>query len=197
MYADDLCVHRHFDCVEDFENTLRAIGQVFDLLEHLKLDINFDKTTATLRMRGKLLNKLQRRFLLRTKEGTFLLIPRSDGRTSKIKLVRSYRYLGVSLSYYGFELETMKMRIQHSEQTSHQLHRWLYSSHSMSLQRKVHLWYQCVHSCLRYGLVYTGITTKSVRSYFQFCMKQLRRIFRKPTFIDRRTHFASGRTAAG
>ena len=65
--------------------------------------------------------------MIRTQQWSFLKIPRANGTFTKIKLVRSFKYLGVMLSYHNFERETMQLRLKHSEQTSHQLHRWLYT----------------------------------------------------------------------
>ena len=187
-FADDFCIHQLFTSVVEFEALLSALGVILDLIEQAGLELNVAKTTATLRMRGKLLNQIQRRHLHRTKHGVFLKIPRHDGTFTHIQLVRSFRYLGVMLSYHNFERETMALRIKHSAQTAQQLQKWLYATKSLSLKGKVRLWYQCVFSCLKYGLLFTGFNDCSLHMLYRFAMRQLRRIYKEPVFLTRETH---------
>jgi len=187
-YADDFCVHQQFTSVLEFEALIHALGKLLDLIESAGLELNVVKTTATLRMKGTLLNKIQRKHLHRTKHGVFLKIPRHDGTFTHIKLVKSFRYLGVMLSYYNFERETMEMRIKHSAQTAQQLHRWIYSTKNIPVRSKVRIWYQCVFSCLRYGILFTGFNDNIILMFYRFCMRQLRRMFKEPVFITRETH---------
>ena len=101
--------------------------------------------------------------------------------------MKSFKYLGVQLSYYNFERETMALRLRHSEQTSHQLHRWLYTQR-MDVQHRTQLWFQCTFSCLRYGIIATGFTEATLLMFYRFCIRQLRRIFRAPVRITRETN---------
>ena len=187
IFADDICSHQMFHSEESFINLLKAFGTLLDLIETANLELNLAKTTVTLRMKGRLAEKLQRRFVLRTKNGAFLKVPRSNGTFTKIKLVKSFKYLGVQLSYYNFERETMALRLRHSEQTSHQLHRWLYTQR-MDVQHRTQLWFQCTFSCLRYGIIATGFTEATLLMFYRFCIRQLRRIFRAPVRITRETN---------
>jgi uncharacterized C2H2 Zn-finger protein len=183
IFADDICSHQMFDSEESFIALIKSFGILLDLIEGADLDINLAKTTVTLRMKGKLVGKIQRRFIVRTHTGTLIKIPRSNGTHTKIRLVRSFKYLGVMLSYYNFEAETMALRLKHSEQTGHQLHRWLYTQR-MSFRQRVKLWYQCVYTCLRYGIIATGFTEPNLLHFFRFSIKQLRRILRDPVHLS-------------
>ena len=183
IFADDICSHKMFDSEESFIALIKSFGILLDLIEGADLDINLAKTTVTLRMKRKLVGKIQRRFFVRTHTGTFIKIPRSNGTHTKIRLVRSFKYLGVMLSYYNFEAETMALRLKHSKQTGHQLHRWLYTQR-MSFRQRVKLWYQCVYTCLRYGIIATGFTEPNLLHFFRFSIKQLRRILRDPVHLS-------------
>ena len=188
IFADDICSHSTFDNEESFETLLHAFGTLLDLIEGTNLELNLAKTTITLRMTGKPTGKIQRKFTLRTQNGTFLKIPRSDGSFTKIKLVRSFKYLGVMLSYHNFERETMRLRLKHSEQTSHQLHRWLFTQR-FSAKQRVKIWYQCTFACLRYGIIATGFTDVTITSFYRFCVKQLRRILREPVHLTKENNW--------
>ena len=187
IFADDLCSHQIFHNEADFLALIKAFGTLLDLIAAAKLEVNLAKTTVTLRMRGQMMHKLQRKFIVRTQHGAFLKIPRADGSHTRIRLVKSFKYLGIVFSYYNFESETMALRLKHSAQTSHQLHRWLYTQ-KMSVSQRVKLWYQCTYSCLRYGILATGFTETSLISFYRFCIEQLRRLHRDPVHLSHETN---------
>ena len=189
IFADDICSHQMFDSEESFLKLIKSFGILLDLIEGANLDINLAKTTVTLRMRGKLVSKLQKRFLVRTQQGTFIKIPRSNGTYTKIKLVRSFKYLGVMLSYYNFEKETMALRLKHSEQSGHLLHRWLYTQR-LSAPQRVKLWYQCIYTCLRYGILATGFNETTLLPFYRFSIKQMRRILRDPVHLSHESNLS-------
>ena len=188
--ADDFCPHQVIDSAATLTILLRRFGLLLDALEQADLEINLDKTVAVMRLRGKLAQTVQRTHVQRTTQGVFLKIPRSGGRTTMIRLVRSFRYLGVSMSYYNFEKETMSMRLKTSTQITFQLHKWLHSTTSLNLRQKHRLWTQCVFASARYGLIATGFTQSTLLHFFRFCMKQLRRIYREPPHLTGENHQA-------
>jgi len=187
IFADDICSHQIFDSEDSFHTLLQAFGALLDLIERANLELNLTKTTITLRMKGKLAGKIQRKHVVRTQTGTFIKIPRSNGTHTKIKLVKSFRYLGVMMSYHNFERETMELRLKHSEQTSHQLHRWLYTR-KMHVSQRTQLWYQCTYTCLRYGIIATGFTEATLLAFYRFCIRQLRRIHKEPVHLYKDTN---------
>ena len=183
IFADDICSHQIFHDEESFLTLLGAFGKLLDLIESAHLEVNLAKTTVTMRMRGRLVGKMQRRYVVRTKQGTFLKIPRAHGKHTLVRLVKSFRYLGVVFSYYNFEKETMSLRLKHSDQSAHQLHRWLYTQR-MTTGQRVKLWYQCIFTCLRYGIIATGFTEVTLLSFYRFSIRQLRRILRDPVHLS-------------
>jgi hypothetical protein len=190
LYADDFCAHRLFTSEAELNELIVSLGQFLDIIADAGLELNLAKTTATLRMKGILHNKMMHRHVVRNKQGAFLKIPRRDGTVTLVRLVKSFRYLGVCISYYNFEKDTMLLRIKHSEQVSQQLHRWLFSSQIMSIRQKMKLWMQCTFSCLKYGLIATGFTEQTLLMFFKFCLKQWKRIYREPTFITKTSHIS-------
>jgi uncharacterized C2H2 Zn-finger protein len=182
IFADDICSHQMFDSEDSFYELLHAFGALLDLIERANLELNLTKTTITMRMKGKLAGKIHRKHVVRTQNGTYLKVPRSNGTHTKIKLVKSFRYLGVMMSYHNFERETMELRLKHSEQTSQQLHRWLYTQ-KMNAYQRTQLWYQCTYTCPRYGIIATGFTEATLISFYRFCIRQLRRIFKEPVHL--------------
>lgn len=190
LYADDFCAHKIFTSEAELTELIVSLGRFMDIIADAGLELNLNKTTVTLRMKGVLHNKMMHRYVVRNQQGAFLKIPRRDGSVTLVKLVKSFRYLGVCISYYNFEKDTMLMRIKHSEQVSQQLHRWLFSSQSMSIRQKMKLWLQCTFTCLRYGIIATGFNEQTLLLLFQFCLKQWRRLYREPTYITRTSHIS-------
>ena len=187
IFADDICSHQMFHSEVFFLTLIHAFGVLLDLIERAKLELNLEKTTITMRMKGKLAGKIQRRFIVRTQTGTYIKIPRSNGTHTKIKLVKSFRYLGVMLSYFNFERDTMELRLKHSDKTSHQLHRWLYTQR-MNADQRARLWFQCTYTCLRYGIIATGFTEATLLQFYRFSIRQLRRIFKEPVHLFRESN---------
>ena len=123
-----------------------------------------------------------------TERRHLLRIPRTGGQFTLIKLVKQFQYLGTTISYHSHEQLTMQARIKASEKTNMQLHRWLHVQHGLTFYQKYKLWRQCTFACLRYGLVITGFTLRSLTMFDKTCMKQLRRIYRDPPHLSHNSH---------
>ena len=188
MYADDGCLHEIVTSPEQFRGLIAKIGTTLDLIEDAQLVVNFEKTYAMLRLVGTAVAKIQKQFILRTPKGTFLKIPRSNGTTTHIRLVKHFQYLGATVCYYSFERATSLARIKASEKTGQQLHRWLHTNRGLSSFKRYRLWQQCVFTTLRYSLNAVGYTPQSVKMIDTACLQQLRRIFRDPAHLTHTTH---------
>lgn len=188
LFADDMCTHQMIDSIESFEQYISNLGALFDALTEAQLTLNLDKTFAVLRLKGPLSAKLMRRFVIRTKTGAFLQVPRKTGECTKIRLVKVVRYLGVTVSYHNFEQETMNHRLKTSQNAMHLLHRWLFSNKSMRAHQKHRLWLQCIFSCAKYGLIATGFNENTLKQLFRFCILAIRRLFKEPHYITHEPH---------
>ena len=188
LFADDVCIHQQIASEAAFGEALRSIGALLDVLAEVGLELNIDKAVVILRLRGKRQAAIMRRYVKRTPTGAYLRIPRGSGEERCIRLVRTFKYLGVQLSYYNFARETMNFRLQSSQKLSQQLHRWLFASTLLTAPQKARIWMQCVFACLRYGLIEVGFDRPQLFSMFRSCMRQLRRIFREPVYMTRENH---------
>ena len=188
QYADDLCVHEVVRCPETLHRFMLFLGKILHVLESFHLKINLDKTLALWRISGPLSRKLQKQYVRRTPDGTFLIIPRSGKPHTYVRLVKQFQYLGCTISYHSHERRTMQSRIKASDKTGLQLHRWLHVQRSMTLTQKYKIWKQCVFACLRYGLLPIGLTKSTIQMFDQACMRQLRRIFRDPVHLSHNSH---------
>ena len=188
MYADDGCMHEVVTSPEHFRQTIQKVGITLDLLEAAQLTINLEKTYALLRLVGPDVNKIQKQYVKKTPNGTFLKIPRQSGQTTYIRLVKQFQYLGATVCYHNFERATTVARIKASVKTGQQLHRWLYTTKGFNGSQKYRLWKQCVFTTMRYSLMSVGFTTQTAILIDVACFKQLRRLFREPTHLTLMTH---------
>ena len=187
-FADDFCLHSLIESMDDFSSTLTKVGAFLDLLIDAGLTINRDKTIATLKLHGPGKVKIYKRFIKRTKDGTFICIPSRHGQPFFIRLVSQFSYLGVILSYSNFELLTVRHRIKAGVKISHQLQRWLFKKTGLSHKQKVKLWFQCTFPCLTYGLRSIGLTPQTVQLLDRTFLQQLRRLCHSPVHLTHLAH---------
>eukprot|EP00438_Fugacium_kawagutii_P032688 Skav221349 [mRNA] locus=scaffold1845:160888:167139:- [translate_table: standard] len=186
-YADDIIAHCTIHCLEDVHIALRRIGCLFDLLRDFGLTVNVAKTVCIFKLRGTATKRCFKKHIERNSQGSFLLVPTKAGIT-RIKLVSSHVYLGITLSYGPFELQSTQHRIKAATAASHQLHRWLFSQRGLTRSTRHQLWMKCVFTSLTYGVLDVGITDKCLTLLDQQFLQGLRRIYRDVTHLTHRSH---------
>ena len=149
--------------------------------------MNMNKTVAVYKILGRKANTLNKQYIKRTKDGTFLCIPCQHGPVH-VRLVKQFTYLGVVMSYSNFALLTARHRIKAGTAVTHQLSRWLHKQMGLTPTQKLRLWYQCTFPSLIYGLRITGIDIHILQILDQTCMQHIRRIFRSPVHLTHLSH---------
>eukprot|EP00438_Fugacium_kawagutii_P001766 Skav227143 [mRNA] locus=scaffold133:549400:554637:- [translate_table: standard] len=189
VFADDWITHVLIRDQTHLHQAIHRIGIMLDLLEDHGVQINLDKTKAMMTLRGTALRKINKRYLLRTKQGAFLCIPRKHG-TSKISLVSNIAYLGIQLSYTALESKTMAHRQKSGNIATALLHKWLFSRRPLRLQHRIRIWRQCILPCHWYGLLHVGFRHQDLIQLDQLWMKQLRRITATPAHLTHMSNIA-------
>ena len=187
-FADDFCLHQTFTSSADVHHAIQNCGRFLDVLHESGLTVNMKKTVVVFKLLGRDAHKLLKRYVKRTKDGTFLLLPKSQHGHVLIKMVSHISYLGTILHYNNFERSTMNNRIKSATKVSHQLTRWIHTNNRLTFQQKTRLWYQCVYPCVIYGIRQIGFTVSTLLQLDRFCMTQLGRIWREPTFLHHLSH---------
>ena len=188
VFADDWTFHADFSNVAELENHLTKVGVLFDLLDQYGLQLNVSKTVALMKAAGPDLRKLNRKFVHRNQNGTFLVIPRQGKSPTHIRLVQQHMYLGICLKFGAYQLQTMKHRLHCAKNVSYLLNKWLRGKGGLSRQQKVRLWLQCVFSSLCHGLSHVGAGIQHLYDFDSWCMTQIRHLHQKPVHLDRMTH---------
>ena len=88
-------------------------------------------------------------------------------------------YLGVVASYPGFEMQTLKHRLQAAASNRHRLLKILHSR-VLTIHERVRLYIACVRSSLLYGIHATGQTAATIRMLDAYDARALRAISRSP-----------------
>ena len=184
-FADDFCYHQIFHSYDGFERAVRMLGHLMDCLTTHGLLINVDKTVVICRFLGRKSSLVQKKFIVRNSQGTFLRIPRAHGSFTMIKMVREYSYLGIKLSYGNYQKLTLHHRLTAGRRAQMSLHKWLHLKSGLSAYQRVKIWRQCVLTCMFHGVIHTGFGHYELTQLRSQCLQQIRRLFHSPVYVTR------------
>ena len=188
LYADDFLLQCQITCEQDLWDHLHFVGILFDILDTTGLSMNLTKTVALLQIAGKKFKKLQSRVLVEQAHQWFLLVPRSNGNATKIKLVADLKYLGCKLSYGNFEKLTLEHRVAAGLQANRRLHRWLYGKKGLDKDQRRKLWESVVRTTMTYGIWATGVTLAGLKRLVSLLVTMQRMIYMNHSHRTRDSH---------
>ena len=188
VYADDICVHFLYWGMDEFDQNISNVGRLFDVLESFGMTINYTKTAALSQCRGSQLSRFTSKYIHRTKQGTYLRVPRSNGNYTEILLKSSHMYLGVMLSYRSARQLTMKCRISAAKKSEGVMHKWIFSLKGFSRSQRIRLWFQCIFPSVTAGILAVGVNQDTLQKFDAYCMHSIRKIYRQPVHIELLSH---------
>ena len=186
-FADDLLLRWKIASIHDVHQAFTHIGQTLDVLESFQLVFNPKKTVILLRLEGSQAAKTGKLFLVKTNEGTFAQIPRSNG-TTLIPVVHQHTYLGCQLSYHRFEQLTINHRIHIGRTAFQRLRSWLAKRHSVTSRTRAQVWRTCIFSSYTHGLAAAGLTQAGLRKLIFRCNADIRTVGQSPGHITHETN---------
>ncbi|CAE7334859.1 unnamed protein product, partial [Symbiodinium microadriaticum] len=186
LYADDSHLRFRFDSYTGFEQAMDELRIVFACFRQLSLRINMEKTKAILKMVGTLKHRIKKDYIRKTTTARRLLLcPRDPERW--LPLVDHTEYLGMIISYDGFEQQSLKHRL-----TKAHNRRWALASvlHSRRLRipYNLNIWRSCVYSTMNYGVAHCGLSGAQVGELQKAVMKHTRAIISNQAFLTGDTH---------
>ena len=101
--------------------------------------------------------------------------------------VSSIVYLGIVASFQGFEMQTLRHRLQAAAQNKHRLLKVLHNK-VLTVHERVRLYCACVRSALLYGLHATGHTPATVQKLDAFDIRALRAIAKSPVHLTKESN---------
>ena len=185
-YADDLLA---MWCISEKAHVHRAIAQigtVLDVLADLGMQVNLSKSVVLLRLSGRQSQTMKKKLLIKTTTGYCLRIPRKHGHTL-LPVVPNHSYLGIKISYFQFEDQTLKHRLQIGRTAFVRLRPWLVQRHTFPLKLRIGLWVSCIRSACLHGLQATGLTPAGALRLHRHFASDIRRIAKSPSYVTHET----------
>ncbi|CAE7364162.1 unnamed protein product [Symbiodinium sp. CCMP2592] len=184
LYADDTHASWLVNSLGDLRSALQAIPVIFSVYQRFGMQVNPQKSGIILGVKGLL--------------GKSTLAPHVHGPPDARRLVLgpphqqliipikdSLTYLGVSISYGGFEDITLNYRLDVARNTRGRLIKILHARRYLSVRKRLQLYTLCVRTAALYGLMPVGLTAAGLRRLHTFEVKHVRAISRSPVHITR------------
>ena len=186
MYADDSHLRWQFNTYLGFERAMTELRIVIRLFAAFDMQVNCTKTQAIMQLSGSEKHKIRKHYVRIHEQGHRLLLMAGDP-TKWLPLVPQTEYLGLIISYDGFEARSVRHRIAKASQR-----RWALASilHSRKLAHKykLQIWRSCVQSTLTYGLHCFELSSNLLAELNVASMKHIRAIVSDQQHLTGRTH---------
>ncbi|CAE7385673.1 cdk7 [Symbiodinium sp. CCMP2592] len=182
LFADDFHFKWQLDSQKDCRRVLEDLRLIFEVLQEHGLTINPAKSSFLVEVRGPIGDAWLRKHRMRDAEGNWQFVWDLHRRL-KVPVVRSFRYLGVMLSYHAFEDETLHFRLQQAQQHRNRLARTLQGRGGLRLEQRRRIWLVCVQTSQLYGLSAVGITEAGYNLLRIQTMKHVRAFAKSPRHL--------------
>ncbi|CAE7799744.1 unnamed protein product [Symbiodinium sp. CCMP2592] len=182
LFADDFHFKWQLDSQKDCRRVLEDLRLIFEVLQEHGLTINPAKSSFLVEVRGPDGDAWLRKHRMRDAEGNWQFVWDLHRRL-KVPVVRSFRYLGVMLSYHAFEDETLHFRLQQAQQHRNRLARTLQGRGGLRLEQRRRIWLVCVQTSQLYGLSAVGITDAGYNLLRIQTMKHVRAFAKSPRHL--------------
>ena len=186
VYADDFLLSRIFHTREQFLDSLRMIPQFISGLTWFGLNVNVSKTALLIRMARGEGRTLLRQHMRTSSKGTYLSWLQE--RPLHIPVKKSHVYLGWVISFFDFESQTVRHRMDTAKNQFSRLRSVLTSTRCLSLKRRVRIWRACIWTTLVYGWTCCGCSGHLLSQVLGLVNTQLRAVARSPRHITHTTN---------
>ena len=147
-FADDKHLAWRIETVADLSFLCHCVRVTIELLASDGMQVNYDKSKLVLALRGSAAARWTRKHSRKTPDGPLVNLgtPHSP---IWVPRVGSFVYLGVVASFQGFEMQTLRHRLQAAAQNKHRLLKVLHNK-VLTVHERVRLYCACVRSALLY-----------------------------------------------
>ena len=177
LFSDDTHCYWHVHSAQELERAIQQLSRVIAVLTEAGMSINFSKSAAVCGLKGKGVAAAQQRHF-RWRDGALHLRLRRDTHDLFVPLGDSLEYLGITLSYHNFQLQTVKMRQAKAQANFARLHKVLRVNGPLSAKQRLRVYAACVLSCFLYGLLGVGLSASCFRLLFSGVCGHLRKVLR-------------------
>ena len=177
LFSDDTHCFWSLRCLADLGMAVSQLTTLVQSLQELGMSINFTKSSAVCALKGRSALQAQRQHF-RWRNGALTLRLPQTPTDLYIPLEDTLEYLGVTLSYHHFELQTAKLRADKAQGNFGRLHKVLRTNGPLSVVQRLRVYKACVLSSLMYGLIGVGLTASSYKVIVTSTCKHLRKLLR-------------------
>ena len=189
FFADDKHLSWILDQPSHLVCALRQFGSFIQLLRAFGLQVNPTKSNAIMSLRGSMSQSLRKLWTSTFRGGEWFRVPIGQD-NEFIPLVQQLDYLGIVLSYGGFEELSWKRRTGVARASFERIRKILLGHHVLSLPHRIKLWRTIVLPSATYGLLGIGWSSSGFARMHGMCMKQLRLIARSPVHLTSETNLS-------
>ena len=156
---------------------------IFRILQQFGLQVNPDKSSFLVEAKGTEADRwLRKHRVPATEEGKWCFRYNLFTR-GEVPICKSFKYLGVILSYHSYEDQTIAHRLDLAQSHRNRLARVLQGRGGLGLSQRRRIWLTCVRTSQVYGLRATGITSKGLQQLHVQSMKHIRDFAKSPRHI--------------
>ena len=106
-------------------------------------------------------------------------------RNITVPVVKQVKYLGVMVSYFDFEMASVRHRLQAAGVARQRLARAIHSSRYLGLAQRLQIYEACVRTTLLYGVSVMKLPEKAVTALHRRDAKYVRAVAKSPFHITR------------
>ena len=181
FFADDIHAFWKIFSTDAFHSARFDILRILDILHRHHMQVNLEKSSAVMLLRGTEAGKIKQRFQKwHTGQYWLRVGAMHRGQSDTLLPIRGQlEYLGTTLSYAIFEQSTFTKRAKQAWSTFHRLRPALRTQGPLSLaQRVVRLFKVFVLPTLMYGIAFVGITPTVAHNIISTLSQMLRKVLR-------------------
>ena len=182
LYADDIHADGVFHSECEMRQLFHHFGMILECLQDKGMVINAAKSAILLTMGGTSYRPVRARWVTKTKEGESLCIQGLHS-TFWLPVVKQTKYLGVIVSYAGFESATVAHRLSLGKLAFRRLRSWLTARKGLTTSARFHLWQTCVFPVMTYGIFTMGLTLPCITLIHSTMTVMIRHLLRNHSFI--------------
>ena len=182
-FADDFHFRWELSNFRECKRVGQDIDLIFQILRRFGLQVNPEKSRFLVEAKGAEADKWLRKHRVPAAEEGKWCFRYNLFTRGAVPICKTFQYLGVILSYHGYEDQTIAHRLNLAQSHRNRLAKVLQGRGGLGLSQRRRVWLTCVQTSQVYGLCATGITPKGLHQLHVQTMKHIRAFAKSPRHV--------------